>query len=229
MFQSRSQNQFVGASCFVLNIKGGYIGVTAAHVIEIFRAAKRATPTTICQLMHIEIDLEKNLISQSSERDIATFAVPENMIDDGLRPGILHYQDWPPPPPVKGAHTMFIGYPESMRTSNGPADMQFRAWAGLDFVEDVTSREFIMAYDPNRTRSMLKNTGLPPPSFNLSGCSGGPALTFELKEGYINTYASGVITDGPNEGSSGAFSEIAVIHAARLDCMRADGSIDQSK
>lgn len=103
--------------------------------------------------------------------------------------------------------------------------MQFRAWAGLELLEDVTAREIIMAYDPGRSRSMLNNVGLPSPTFNLSGCSGGPALTFEVKENLIEIYASGVITDGPNDGSSGAFGEIAVLHAARLDCMNADGMI----
>ena len=214
-----------GASCFIVNIRGRYIGVTASHVVDLFRDARRANPETICQIMHATIDLEDNLISQSKRRDIATFNVPSELVDEGLRPGILHYQDWPPPEPVKGALTMFVGFPESMRTITGPSDLQLMAWAGLEIVEDVTSREIIMAYDPTRSRSMLDNQGLLPPTFNLSGCSGGPALIFEPKNDVLEVYASGVITDGPNEGSTGAFAEIAVIHAARLDCMTAEGII----
>ena len=216
-----------GASCFILMINGRYIAVTAAHVIDRFREAKAANPNIIAQLMHKEIDVEACLISHSRKRDIATMALPAELIDEGLRPGILHYETWPPPLPEKGAPTMFVGFPENMRRSDGPTNMQFIAWAGLDFVEDVTSREIIMAYDPARTVSMLNNTGLPPPTFNLSGCSGGPALIFRNRGEHLDIYASGVITDGPNDESSGAFEEIAVIHAARLDYMRADGTIPE--
>ena len=208
-------------------INGRYIAVTAAHVIDRFREAKAANPNIIAQLMHKEIDVEACLISHSRKRDIATMALPAELIDEGLRPGILHYETWPPPLPEKGAPTMFVGFPENMRRSDGPTNMQFIAWAGLDFVEDVTSREIIMAYDPARTVSMLNNTGLPPPTFNLSGCSGGPALIFRNRGEHLDIYASGVITDGPNDESSGAFEEIAVIHAARLDYMRADGTIPE--
>lgn len=214
-----------GASCFILNIQGRFIGVTASHVLDLFREARRENSATICQIMHATIDPDNNLLSQSKTRDIATFSVPAELIDDGLRPGILHYESWPPPIPEKGALTMFVGFPESMRTVTGPTDLQLLAWAGLEIVEDITSREIIMAYDPTRSRSMLKNRGLPPPTFNLSGCSGGPALTFVPGNGVLEVYASGVITDGPNEGSAGLFEEIAVIHAARLDCMTAEGII----
>jgi hypothetical protein len=216
-----------GASCFILNINGRHIAITAGHVIDRFREAKQANPNIIAQLMHKEIDLESSLISQSRTRDIATLALPSEFLDEVLLPGVLHYNAWPLPPPQRGAPTMFVGFPESMRKSDDPTNVQFVAWAGLDFVEDVTSREIIMAYDPARTVSMLNDTSLPPPTFNLSGCSGGPALIFENRGNHLEIYASGVITDGPNDASSGAFAEIAVIHAARLDCILADGTIPE--
>src|SRR5579871_3289739 len=57
-----------GASCFILRIKGRYIVVTAAHVIDRFREAQEANPNIIAQLMHREIDVEACLISHSRER-----------------------------------------------------------------------------------------------------------------------------------------------------------------
>lgn len=213
-----------GASCFIVRIEGRYIGITAGHVVELFREARRTNPAINCQLMHASLDLELAIVGLSAKRDVATFEVPPKLIDDGLRPGIINCLDWPPPVPVRGAPAMFIGYPEGMRTINGPTDATFMAWSVLEFIEDVTRREVVMVYDPSRSKSSLEDKGLPPPSLNLSGCSGGPALTVEVRNGELLVPA-GVIIRGPGEGSKGELGEIAVVRAARLDCIRSDGTI----
>jgi hypothetical protein len=216
-----------GASCFIVRIEGRYIGITAGHVVELFREARRANPAINCQLMHASLDLELAIVGFSAKRDVATFEVLPKLIDDGLRPGIIDCLDWPPPVPVRGAPTMFIGYPEGMRTINGPTDATFMAWSCLELIEDVTRREVVMVYDPSRSKSMLEDKGLPPPSLNLSGCSGGPALTFEVRNGKLLVHPAGVIIHGPGGGSKGELGEIAVVRAARLDCIRSDGTISE--
>src|SRR5262245_6898367 len=214
-----------GASCFIVRIEGRYIGITAGHVVELFREARRANPAINCQLMHANLDLERTIVGRSEKRDVATFEVPPELIDEGLRPGIIDCLDWPPPPPVKGAPAMFIGYPEGMRTITGSTDANFGAWSIFEFIEDVTWREVVVVYDPSRSKSSLEDKELPPPTLNLSGCSGGPALTVEVRNGELLVHPAGVIIRGPGGGSKGEFEDFAIVRAARLDCIRSDGTI----
>src|SRR6516165_6786422 len=67
----------VGASCFVLRFATGLVGVTAAHVVREFQKAKGTTPSLVCQLHLMSLDLNGALIDIDDGLDIATFAISE--------------------------------------------------------------------------------------------------------------------------------------------------------
>src|SRR5436190_21855744 len=56
-----------GASCFIIRIGGRYVGITAAHVVDLFREARRANPAISCQIMHANLDLELAIVGLSAK------------------------------------------------------------------------------------------------------------------------------------------------------------------
>jgi hypothetical protein len=169
--------------------------VTAAHVVRQFQQAKAQTSSLICQLHVLPYDLEGAVIDINDDPDIATFAISERDLKTSNSEAFDVSAEWPPTGIVKqNAPIQLIGYPENIRLID-PSDRSavFQAWGALALVEDFAEAEIVVVYDPDKTRAAPT---LPPLGYNLSGCSGGPAIIHETRNGLHRWYPIGLIGPG---------------------------------
>jgi len=213
--------EVIGASCFFLRFPTCYIGVTAAHVFREYQRSKAAIPSLVCQLYLMPFDFEGALIDIDDELDVATFAIAER----DLRTTSSHPFDvssgWPPDGVVKrNAAIQLVGYPENIRIID-PSDRSavFQAWGALDFVEDFSDIEILLVYSPNK---VIGEPTLPPLGYNMSGCSGGPAIIHEDRGGLHLWHPVGLIVGGPKLGEGDA-AEFDMIRVRRIDCIEPNG------
>jgi hypothetical protein len=143
-----------GGSGFVLRFGQRLIGVTAAHVVETYRAAVSQTPSLVVQLDNAEFDLLGALIDEDEELDLATFAVAQHQLTPEAAIFDCSMQ-WPPPDPERGKPVSLIGFPEVLRRPVG-RDMSatLGAYGAFALVEDCTDREIIIVYDPSKEQPL---------------------------------------------------------------------------
>jgi len=212
-----------GASCFFLRFRDCHIGVTAAHVVRHFQRAKAGTPSLVCQVHLMVFDLETALIDISDDLDIATFSISERDLKISLSDAFDVSSQWPPDDVVKrDAPIQLVGYPENIRIID-PRDRSavFQAWGAFDFVEDFTEGEILLVYNPEKVMGAPTK---PPLGYNMSGCSGGPAIIHTTRHGLHRWYPAGLITGGPKLGG-GAAADFDMIRVRRIDCVGSDGRI----
>ena len=82
------------------------------------------------------------------------------------------------------------------------------AYQALGLVEHVTDQDIITIYDPEQSRG---SPALPPLGFNMSGCSGGPAVLHYMRNGIHRMYPVGLIAGGSLAGS-----DLTALTATRL-------------
>lgn len=216
--------EIVGASCFVLRFATGLVGVTAAHVVREFQRAKATTRSLVCQLRLMSFDLDGALIDIDDSLDIATFAIAEWQLKKTLTDAFDVSARWPLDGIVKpDASIQLIGYPENIRLINSVEKSAiFNAWGALDFIQDFNEREIILTYEPER---VLGAPTKPPLGYNMSGCSGGPAIVHELRASNLHVwYPVGLIVGGPKFGEGDA-AEFDIIRVRRIDCIQPSGRI----
>ena len=209
-----------GATCFFLRSPSRPIGVTAAHVVRSFEAAKAGKAPPVCRIGLAPFDLEGALIDIDDGLDVATFAISESAL---AASGIVPFDAPSRLQAVEpGAVVQLIGYPESSRMIE-PSDHSagFRPWSALASVEDVTERQIIVAYDPRKAFPAL---GEPPLGYEMSGCSGGPAIVCADRGGAQCRRPVGLITRGPRLGERDV-AELGVVRLARIDRIGPDGRI----
>lgn len=215
--------EVTGASCFFIRFSTIYVGVTAAHVVREYQRAKAITPTLVCQLYLMPFNLEGALIDIDDAIDIATFSISECEIQATSTVPFDVALSWPPQEVVKqGAAVQLVGYPENIRAINSiDRSAIFQAWGALDFVEDFNDSEILMVYDPKRS---IGAPTPPPLGYNMSGCSGGPAIIHETRAGLHRWHPVGLIVAGP-KSSEGATAEFDMIRIRRIDCIEPTGQI----
>jgi hypothetical protein len=186
-----------GGTCFFLRFERGIIGVTANHVISAYKSAAATNPNTVCQLRNSPaFDLVGAIIARDAARDIATFAVSEAVL--------LHIEaipldcrgSWPPPEPQHLSLLSVCGFPESMRIPRADRSAEFLAWGALAAVECITPDEILITYDPAIVKPAVWAPTLPELGFNLSGCSGGPVILHDNRNGLHRWFAVGLIAEG---------------------------------
>ncbi len=125
-------------------------------------------------------DLDGALIDIEDNLDIATFAISERQLKTTLTDAFDVSARWPLDGIVKpDASIQLIGYPENIRVINSiEKSAVFNAWGALDFIQDYNEREIILTYEPE---TVLGAPTKPPLGYNMSGCSGGPAIVHELR------------------------------------------------
>jgi hypothetical protein len=98
------------------------------------------------------------LIDRDQRLDLATFAVPEPQIE-AINAAVIDCRGhWPLPKPDRMQKANFAGFPEIIRAVHQDRSADFNAYGGLEVVEDVTDREIIFTYDPERANhSILQN------------------------------------------------------------------------
>jgi len=217
--------EIIGASCFILRFADRLVGVTAAHVVREFQKAKAATPSLVCQLHRMPFDLEAALIDIDDTLDIATFGISERELKTTLTDAFDVSARWPLEGVVeRDASIQLIGYPENIRVINSfERSAVFNAWGAFDFIDDFNEREIILTYDPEK---VLPSPTKPPLGYNMSGCSGGPAIVHEIRPSGLHLWHPvGIIVGGPKfgEGDAAAFD---IIRVRRIDCIQPDGRIE---
>jgi hypothetical protein len=213
-----------GGSCFVLRFRRRLVGVTACHVVEAYREAKAQIATLVCQLWNIHFDIAERIIDEDKTSDIATFEISEQELLTIGGHEIDCRGAWPPPNPVKGSIISVAGFPELEREACGQNSANFRSYVGLTVVDDITDRQIITTYNPERDHDLSGAAGLPPLSLNLSGCSGGPVLMHSDNHGIYRWCAVGLMAAGPKH-SSGDTGGQDYIFIRRIHCIDEDGEL----
>jgi hypothetical protein len=218
-----------GGSCFVLRFADRLVGVTAAHVIDIYRDDRKQNPHLISQLRTAEFELNDAIIDHDPKLDIATLAVTQSLLEDIGAIAIDCTGHWPPPEPAKMRAMSVCGFPETQRVTFPDKTGAFQAYGGLPAIEDFSERDILLTFDPNREQP-LHGLPLPPLGMNLSGCSGGPGLMHGQRNGLHRWFPVGTIVRGPNRdtgadrGDAEAFDTITL---RRIHFIREDGTLDR--
>jgi hypothetical protein len=145
------------------NHESALVGVTANHVLEIYRAKLKQAPNVVCQLRLMPFALNDAVIDSDDELDIATFGVSENELTQIQGTALDSRAQWPPPHPERMRAVSLAGFPEVIREIN-PTDRsaQFRAYGALSAIEDFSEREILVTCDPSRDQPLIKDTDPPP-------------------------------------------------------------------
>ena len=215
--------RLLGGSCFILRFDVGLIGVTAEHVITAFEAEKEKRGSAIrCLLRTVPFDLTSAIVDRDDELDIATFSVTEDQLIKSEATEIDCRPGWPPPTPDRGRELSLAGFPEALKKESS-YPIEFRAYADLTRVEDVTYRDIIATYEPQRDIRIRAAPELPDLGANLSGCSGGPVLMNAERSGLHRWFPVGLILRGPR--ASLDIREYDIFRFRRIHFVNADGSI----
>jgi hypothetical protein len=219
-----------GGSCFFLRFGAGLVGVTANHVLEIYRAKLKQTPNVVCQLRLMPFALNDAVIDSDDELDIATFGVSEDELTQIQGTALDCRRQWPPPHPERMGAVSLAGFPEVIREIN-PTDRsaQFRAYGALSAIEDFSEREILVTCDPSRDQPLIRDVDPPPSGFNMSGCSGGPALMQGERNGLHRWFPVGIIVKGSRSDATGEARTFDYIRVRRIHFIQEDGHIHHSE
>ena len=216
--------KITGASCFVLRFKTGYIGVTAAHVVNELFKARQHTASLACLIQLTHLNILNAIIDADNELDIATFRISEEKVRSSGVHAFDVSDQWPPEIQIK--HQMpiqLVGFPECLREIDyAGGSVSCGAYQALALVEDYNEREIIVIYDPEQSRGSPR---LLPLGLNMSGCSGGPAIMHHTRNFIHRWYPVGLILGGPlgeGEGDSASYDTIRI---RRIDCIDPNGHI----
>jgi hypothetical protein len=212
-----------GGTCFILRFDVGLIGVTAEHVITAFEAEKKKRGAAIdCLLRTVPFDLTGAIVDRDAELDIATFSVTEDQLIESKATEIDCRLEWPPPTPDNGRELSLAGFPDQLKKESS-SPIEFRAYADLPRVEDVTYRDIISTCQPQRDIRIRAAPEFPDLGANLSGCSGGPVLMHAERNGLHRWFPVGLILRGPRASSNATMP--AIFRFRRIHFVNADGSI----
>lgn len=201
--------------------------VTADHVIEAYLADLAADSRTVCQLgTCCRVWPEKSLIARNARLDIATFEISPNLLGDIGAVPIDCRGRWPPPNVEVGDTLTLTGFLDNHRSKVALNRYDMQAWGGHVIAEAVSERDIVTIYEPER---VLQPGPLakPPLGFNMSGCSGGPAVLIKQINGLLRWFPVGLIYKGPDGKAEGEFAFFDRIHIRRLHFLRSDGTIDE--
>jgi hypothetical protein len=217
--------RLLGGSCFILRFNMGLIGVTAEHVITAFETEKKKRGAAIgCLLRTVPFDLTGAIVDRDIELDIATFTVTEDQLIESEATEIDCRHEWPPPTTDKGGELSLAGFPNELKKMSS-YPIEFKAYVNMPRVEDVTYRDIIVTYEPQRDIRIRAAPELPGLGANLSGCSGGPVLMHAERNGLHRWFPVGLILRGPRASSDTALREYDIFRFRRIHFVNADGSI----
>jgi hypothetical protein len=216
-----------GASAFVLQFEGKLVAVTANHVLDIYLADLAADDRTVCQLGIAHVRPERFIIARSPRLDIATFEVDPAVLANTGADTIDCRGQWPPPAVEVGDVLTLTGFLDNERTRQGPQHYEMCAWGGHGIADAVTDRDIVTIYEPDRVLQPDLAVGKPTLGFNMSGCSGGPALLIKTINGLLRWFPVGLIYKGPDGAAEGELATFDRIHVRRLHFMRPDGTIGE--
>jgi hypothetical protein len=216
--------KITGASCFVLRFKTGYVGVTAAHVVNELLKARRCTPSLACLIQLTHFNILNAIIDANDKLDIATFRISEEQVrSSGVQAFDVSAQ-WPAEIQInRQMPIQLVGFPEFLREIDyASGSVSCGAYQALALVEDCHDREIIVIYDPEQSWG---SPGLLPLGLNMSGCSGGPAVIHHTRNSIHRWYPVGLILGGRHGQGEGDSASYDAIRIRRIDCIAPDGHI----
>lgn len=216
-----------GASCFTVRTRQRAFGITAAHVVHSFQTDLAETPTLICQIANAELDLRNTVIDYDPNLDLATFAISEDQLKRSGTIALDCSGDWPPPDPKEGDYINFNGFPELNRVIERPFSAMFGAYGAMGIIDSLSDREIITTHVVERDVPLNSVAPVPPPRYNMSGCSGGPMLRHTVSNGIHQWHPIGIIVGGPGASADGDAATVEIIRARRLHFIRSDGTLDR--
>jgi hypothetical protein len=165
----------------LLDLGGGPIAVTCAHVISGYRELKQKHNDAIFQIGDLELDPLKQLIDEDPRLDLLTIRLTENQAKQITSSGqigscIFRPQAWPPAPLQIGEFIAFGGFPRALRTCSNHSEYVFDSWSsGASEVSSVSEGQFASRFE---RAEWIRSFG-PPQHMTLDelgGLSGGPAF-----------------------------------------------------
>jgi hypothetical protein len=204
-----------GGSSFIVRFGDRLIGITAAHVVQVYRNDREQNPALVCQLRLMPFALHDAVIDCDLNLDIATFALSEDELRQIEGTAVDCTGEWPPPPPTR----------KILRETYADRSALFSAYGGLS-----GDRDILLTFDPAREQSMVKGLPLPPLGLNMSGCSGGPVLINGERNGLLRWFPAGIIIGGSNRDSKeerGEAEAFDTIRVRRIHFVREDGTIER--
>lgn len=216
-----------GASTFVLQFERLHVAVTADHVMAHYLEARAADPRMICQIGPSAVRPEETLICRSEALDIAVFEVDPRQLGEMGAEAFDCRREWPPREVASGDTITLAGYLDGGRRQVSRGYYEMTAWGAHGVVEDVTERDILTLYEPEMTYEVRDDVTKPPLGFNMSGCSGGPAITVKVINGLLRWFPVGFIYQGPSGKAEGEFASFDRIHLRKLHFIQPDGSIQE--
>ena len=197
----------------------GVVAITCEHVVCQALASRAQHPATLFQLGNSAIELERQLIDQNHDRDIATILIDEEQLEeilggDEIGSDVFAPKTWPPPRPTLQDCVTFGGFPGVLREIKSFQDLIFGTWScAISQVHSSSERQFATHFE----RKQWERAYGDPILMNLAvlgGMSGGPA--FVLREMHWDLV--GIVKEYHE-----AFD---IVFFASLASVRADGTID---
>ena len=218
--------RLVGATCFVLRLDSGLVGVTANHVIAALEKDRGESDRFVGLLRTAVLDWPAVLIDRDERFDIATFRVTEAQLAESGGVAIDCRGRWPPPDPQEGDALTIAGYPEILQVVAPHDAYPFHGYVHFTRVESVTAGTIVAIYEPKRGDYRLRASAvLPDVGGNFSGCSGGPVLLHVEEKGLHRVHPVGLVVAGPSGAPHGLFDGVDVFQFRRLDAIQADGTL----
>jgi hypothetical protein len=217
-----------GGSAFILQFEHRLVVVTADHVIDQYFADLKGDDRTVCQLAKSQVWPEKSLIARSAKLDIATFEIEPAQIGRAEAETIDCRGAWPPPGVEEGDTLTLTGFLDKQRNKIGPAHYEMQAWGAHGIADAVTDWDIVTVYEPDRVLIARYDVPKPPLGFNMSGCSGGPALLVKQVNGSLRWFPVGLIYKGPvGKAAEGELAGLDRIYIRRIHFLNPDGTINE--
>lgn len=198
---------------FFLNSGEALFGVTARHVYADYR---NQAQDRCCQIGDLQFEPTIRLIDEDIEFDIATFRIKPNELEL-IRKGV-NSVPWPPMIPSEGALVALAGLPGQLKGNPEPFEANWLYYLAVFKVSSVSDKDVSMVKPPDQELTDLFGKGLPPPSFDIGGMSGGPVVLLqENPSGLLSWSISGVIYEG--------LASYDIIKAKRADVILGDGTL----
>jgi hypothetical protein len=183
----------------LLRLDCGPVAVTCYHVTDFYRERVNGGEKCLFQVGQCRLDPLDQLLSESSNADLAvlklTEAQADEMVADGSHIGSRFFvpPSWPPVRAAEGDDVAFCGFPGEWREAVNYDSLQFASYSIGDRVTGVGKLAFFCAFDRQSWLKRFDYKGADSlPEFR--GMSGGPAfalrsLNFEFV-GVIKEYAA---------------------------------------
>lgn len=165
------------ATVVFVDVGNCVVGITAAHVLEQYRADKRAYPSLVCQLGGVRFDPLDRLHSIDSNLDLATFSVPELMVTASGR-DVHRPLKWPPSNLRPSDLVMFGGYPGKLRMPH-ERDVDFAFVTLIGRVSQTSDTHGSIQL--NLADSLWSPGERLLPGADLGGMSGGPVFVVRIE------------------------------------------------